>query len=385
MIAFSRDSLRYRLWLSLLGVAAVIAGCGSSGDGGWQAFAEVENEESDFSIVTAPSEFDEEDVALGDGSSDELPFVDSATPTAVPTATAVPTPTPVPVPQMELADALIDRFDADGLSPTMLGDEGRFNWHCVTSKIESTARPSELGIFGKRHLPADGQQFVVVQLRTIDACRGVKRTIVIDGKRLALRDTGPGSHEEYFALTFGAEANSVVLEYSSAGLSTTYDLLEHRRAEEPAILYVDPFGRQLQTDVNFETRIDITETRGTVRMSSQSASVAAFRFADWAATQIERSELGRAWVEVGLGIETIGEGRLADRDVILIDDDGTRYTATLLWRPNYNRYFIGLVYFDVPETFRSGTMRVRLDNVRWGGSELQPAKRFVDIPISFRV
>jgi hypothetical protein len=307
-------------------------------------------------------------------------------PTEVPSTSAVLTTTPVTLPKIDAVDALLTGVVTDGLSPSVLGDEGRFNWRGITSEVVSIAQPSSLTMTDGLRGPAAGQSLFVVRLRTHNASPSAARTLVIDGKRLALPAI-EGDLDESIAFTAAANATAVVLEYETAGLSTTYDLLTRQRAAAPNILYASPTASYLRSDLNYSTRA-VLPSSDELKVEASSASLVSTRSVDWAGNQAVLAGDGLAWLAVSIRVNLPDggyhtDGGLSEADVALVAADGT-YTPTLLRDPGLpGMMFAGVLYFEVPETVRAATVRLALSGLTDDrGTASNPAQPF-EIPITF--
>ena len=327
-------------------------------------------------------------IAGGCGSGSTTSEILSGTTTIPSTQVTLPTLNSA-LPQLAVADALVEGASTDGLSPLALGDEGRFNWYGITSQIKSIARPDRLIINGVVTAPGVGQSFWVVQVDSVNTSPSTDRTLVLDGKRLALGAISGGDDEQ---LTFSAATNStsVLLEYAGGGLRTTFDLLSKQREAAPSILYADPLGRNLSSQPNFVETTSPSCNRsceiysGTITVTSKDASIQAFRPLDYDGQQAVLPSPGTAWLFIGVRVEWGTSKHPSDTDVTFTGADGTLYPVTLQNQfPDSLNYFGGRVWVQVPEGLRSGTLHFDLNRLNASPYPAELSKTVFDIPVSF--
>lgn len=136
----------------------------------------------------------------------------------------------------------------------------------VTAAGTTEAAEANLATLG----PASGQRLVAFSLRfdlvrhELDDAHPVRATLVVDAKRTSLDDGDfVASDERTYVASVPAGAKQVALEMSAAGLAQTFSLTERRRVgDQPTVLYRDPVGPEVETDVNDEATLAATSARG---------------------------------------------------------------------------------------------------------------------------
>ncbi|MFP5375863.1 MAG: BTAD domain-containing putative transcriptional regulator [Acidimicrobiia bacterium] len=167
-------------------------------------------------------------------------------------------------------------------------EDGRLRGYGFAATVTSTGTADGatrlLSTFG----PAAGQRLVAFSLR-FDLLRGdndtshpVRATLVVDGRRSALDDGDfVSSGERMYAASVPRATTQVDLEMSAAGLAQAFSLTEgHRVGDQPVVLYRDPAGPDVISDVNDERTLSATSAtdgaKGAVSIALNGARLSYF-------------------------------------------------------------------------------------------------------------
>jgi DNA-binding SARP family transcriptional activator len=141
-------------------------------------------------------------------------------------------------------------------TPLARPDDARLRGYGFSATLDgiSEAIVVEESIFDFKAPP--GHRLVVFAVRfdrhgEVDRSRPVRGTVIVDGRRTALDFSFGGEEGPLVAVAVPLDAGQVQFEMAAAGLAQTYSLTDLKRVgPQPGVLYRDPNGPEVVTDVN---------------------------------------------------------------------------------------------------------------------------------------
>jgi DNA-binding SARP family transcriptional activator len=167
-------------------------------------------------------------------------------------------------------------------------EDGRLRGYGFAATVTSAGTAEGATRLLSTFRPAEEQRLVAFALRfdllrdDNDTSHPVRATLVVDGRRSALDDGDfVRSGERMYAASVPSEAKEVDLEMSAAGLAQAFSLTEgHRVGDQPVVLYRDPTGPEVVSDVNDERTLSATSAadgaKGAVTIALKRARLSYF-------------------------------------------------------------------------------------------------------------
>ena len=145
-------------------------------------------------------------------------------------------------------------------TPLVRPDDGRLRGYGFSATVDgiSEAVMVEDGIFDFK--PPPGHRIVVFAVRSArhgdsDYSRPVRGTVVVDGRRTAVNHSF-GGEGPLVAVAVPLDAGQVQFEMAAADLVQTFSLTDRKRiGPQPGVLYRDPNGPEVVTDVNADRTV----------------------------------------------------------------------------------------------------------------------------------
>lgn len=287
-------------------------------------------------------------------------------------------------------------------------EDGRLRGYGFAATVTSAGTAEAATRLLSTFRSAAGQRLVAFALRfdllrDDDTGHPVRATLVVDGRRSALDDSDfVRSGERMYAASVPSEAEEVGLEMSAAGLAQMFSLTDGRRVgDQPVILYRDPAGPEVVSDVNDERTLSATSAtdgaKGAVSIALKGTRLSYFSPGEPITTAGSPSRAFLIVEGTGDGVQppygSPGYGRyfsdfaaLPDRAVKARLPDGTVVEAS---RSGSDEGLLGgRYYFSVPADLTSARLTVEpgtVDGTQYRGFVGQPARINIEGEASFDV